>query len=246
MAKEGKPFLIVADDFGQHPAVNRGVYKAADARAITGADLIVVDVMSTTQQVQQAVRTLRRDYPAIGLGLHVNIFPDITERVSAPEVFGLLEQRDNGDLLRRLIPATRQQLAMFRETTGDDPENVSTHDHAHMDLAGNVFPQFAEILGEEGLDLSAASVRGIHTLPIRHARATTLLQGEPPKTPEVFRRELVDLRNTEPRTLELIAHPGDYPKTSEDPFESDFTLEARVRDLEGLIQIVDSDVIYQA
>lgn len=94
--------VIVADDFGLHPAYDRGILEAAGAGAIDAASLMV---LRGTERVGELVAT------GVEIGLHL-------------EAAGVGEELDEGGLLA--------QLAEFERVVGRGPDYLDGHHHCHV------------------------------------------------------------------------------------------------------------------
>lgn len=238
MANEiGGYFIAVADDVGQHPSVNRGVFRAAEQGAISAAD-----VMMATQWSGEACTQLKRNYPDVNVGLHIEVFPEMHPLEASPKVFSLRGQRNKpSELIIPLVRQTRDQLHRYQDRMGNNPLHISTHDHAHLDLSGKIYEDFLDVLGEEMGSLSTSVIRQHHTTLVRHTTLTSMQQGEAPLTPAAFGVLLASIYAGD-KAVELCTHPGmnDHPDKQ---IQSDFTLDMRARDLDSLLAIASSRVV---
>ncbi len=221
--KERKVMFVV-DDLGLHPATDRATYRAAGGGAVTGADL-----MMNQPRTKTALREMQ-DYPDVSIGVHINIFPGSAIRANTPDA--VVFRRNPSERMGLLIAQSKDQIKRYQDETGKNPDHISTHNHTHLDMDGNVFPQFVDavldVVGEGN-----TVVRGQDTDQIRHCRVATLSKGIPPLSPEAFE----NLLRTSPdngRPLELLVHPGLPPEKGEVPLDDEYSLDLRVFDLHAV------------
>jgi|SRR5881628_559821 len=106
MTARAKLLIVTADDFGISPGVNRGVVEAHRDGILTSASLLV------NRPACEAAVALGREYPALSLGLHLELDPDGPERVPAE---------------------LERQLARFVELVGAPPTHLDSHHDVHRD-----------------------------------------------------------------------------------------------------------------
>lgn len=106
-----KYLIFNADDFGASTGINRGVIQCHTRGVVTSASLMV-----TGRALAEAV-AMSRDYPALSLGLHW-------------DVWGEGEPFDITD-----IPAVQaelqRQLELFHRLLGRPPTHIDSHRHPH-------------------------------------------------------------------------------------------------------------------
>lgn len=117
-----KTCLVVnADDLGLSQGVNRGIITAHEHGIVTSASLMV-----RWPAASDASRYFR-DYPALGIGLHLDLGEWIWQRgewIPLYEVVSLDDEKAVRDEVFR-------QLAVFRDITGMDPTHIDSHQHVH-------------------------------------------------------------------------------------------------------------------
>lgn len=233
-----KPFLIIADDLGQHPAINRGIIKAISNQALTGCDVLLNEPYSI-----DIVKLIQSEFPDISIGLHINSFPDSPTLISSPMVYelrGLPYPKE--ELIVPLLRQTVMQIREFGDLFGKNPLHISTHDHAHTNRDGQIFESFIECVEKEIGSIDSVVIRGFHTIPVRHARNINLKRGIPPLAPRRFQQMIIDMPPHD-IALELLAHPALAKKSNEGDLYSDYSLDLRMIDLEGLLHITNSGII---
>ncbi|HSX08556.1 MAG TPA: ChbG/HpnK family deacetylase [Candidatus Saccharimonadales bacterium] len=230
--------MPIVDDFGLFSATDRATLQAAEEGLVTGAD-----VMMGQPTAKYAIDEMR-EYPDVSLGVHINFSPGVAQRSNGSEALAFRSDPEGG--MAQLITQTRRQIGAFQDMTGQDPHHISTHNHTHTNLGGQVFPQFIEaVLDTVGGD-GATLIRGVDTQQIRHCRATTLKQGQPPLSPKAF-GQLLQANEHVDKPLDLLVHPGLPLHPNQFVMLSDdYTLDMRQQDLAGLRTIIKSGVVEQA
>src|SRR5215469_12958669 len=165
--------MAIVDDFGLHPATDRGALYAAERGLITGAD-----VMMNQPTAAQAIFEMRQ-FPKVSLGVHINFSPGAAQRSNGREALAF-RSGPTSEGLKQLKEQTRRQIGAFQDMTGETPSHISTHNHTHTDLQGQVFQSFVETVYEAVDNIGDTMIRGVDTQQVRHCRATTLQQGKPP------------------------------------------------------------------
>jgi predicted glycoside hydrolase/deacetylase ChbG (UPF0249 family) len=66
--QQTRRLIITADDFGAHPAIDRGVTAGVEAGLVTS-----VSAMVTFDRAPEAIAALREKHPEIGIGLHLSL-----------------------------------------------------------------------------------------------------------------------------------------------------------------------------
>lgn len=122
-AMVSKRYLIVnADDFGQSPGVNRGIFEAHEHGIVTSASLMV-----RWPAAAEAAR-YSREHPKLSLGLHV----DLGEWVYREETWVPLYEVVPVDNIEAVKNEVARQLASFRRLVGKDPTHIDSHQHVHL------------------------------------------------------------------------------------------------------------------
>jgi len=117
---DGRRWLIVnADDFGQSPAINRGVATAFEHGIVTSASLMV------RWPASSAAADYARQHPTLSLGLHFD-FGEWSYRSDEWLPVYRVDMRD-------LKGEVRHQLETFQALTGQDPTHLDSHQHVHRE-----------------------------------------------------------------------------------------------------------------
>lgn len=233
-------FIVVADDGGLHPAIERGIKLAAEH-----GGLFCADYMIERENALPAILSLRQEYPNINIGLHVEIGQLNDYTMTAIAYF--CRWQPSARFQQTVLQATEYQIKSFQDKLGDHPVHLSTHGNIHMDHSDRPFPWFADRIRKlyEG-GISNILVRGIDTIPIRHTRAREMMRGKNPLTPSQFEQVLLQISPVPDKPLELIVHPASKGELSDPSFRAMYTLAARERDLDALIAIIRAGVIEEA
>ena len=118
-----KKYLIVnADDFGQSPGVNRGIFEAHEHGIVTSASLMV----RWPAAVDAA--TYSREHPKLSLGIHV----DLGEWAYRDETWVPVYEVVPVDDVEAVKNEAARQLATFRRLMGRDPSHIDSHQHVHL------------------------------------------------------------------------------------------------------------------
>ena len=129
--------IINADDFGLTESVNRGIIECHRRGAVTSSTLLV------NGQAAEAAASLLKDYPALGVGLHINLTsgPPILPGGKVPSLVG----EDGlfpgmGAMVRRLATGRARKAELAAEVRaqlekslalGIQPTHVDSHHHLH-------------------------------------------------------------------------------------------------------------------
>jgi predicted glycoside hydrolase/deacetylase ChbG (UPF0249 family) len=233
MSKEReKPIIIIADDAGSHPAIDRGI-------CITG-----VDFQIEQEGAVQAALALKRDFPHISVGLHVEIpgFDDF----SSTALTYFCRWKPNRRFQGLVTQSTEKQLTMFQDELGHQPAHLSAHRYINLDYRGNPFPWFVNLMENltEG-NLSTILVRGINTATIRLARGQELLLKRKPLTVGQFKKKLEGIAVEPYKPLELFIHPA-TKANADPPFRAIYGLGMREIALNALMAVVKGGAIEEA
>jgi predicted glycoside hydrolase/deacetylase ChbG (UPF0249 family) len=116
-------FLIVnADDFGQSPAVNRGIIEAHRKGIVTSTSLMV-----RHKAAPDAV-ALSRDYQNLSIGLHFDLGEWRLHNADWIPVYQVLQMDD----VRAVAEEAERQLTAFRQLVGHHPTHIDSHQHVHL------------------------------------------------------------------------------------------------------------------
>jgi predicted glycoside hydrolase/deacetylase ChbG (UPF0249 family) len=115
--------IVNADDFGLHPAVNRGVILGHEQGIVTSASLMV------RQPAAKAAADAVRVLPRLGLGLHVDL-AEYEYRSGAWRATYEVVPPEDADAVAAEVA---RQLDAFRRLTGRDPTHLDSHQHVHRE-----------------------------------------------------------------------------------------------------------------
>lgn len=133
--KAAMKWLIVnGDDFGFTNGVNRGIIDAHRRGILTSTSLLV------DRPACEAAIAAGREYPALSVGLHLELDPNVPERV---------------------IAEAERQLAQFVERVDAAPTHLDSHHDVHYDP--RILPQLRTWAASIGVPLRGQS-------PARHFR----------------------------------------------------------------------------
>lgn len=193
MAKTSKPrFLIVnADDFGYTSGVNKGIVKAHIGGIVTATSLM------THGLAAPEVSSLET-HPSLSVGLHFSLDhePDLARLVERPDELTAKE-------LTNVQGEFEQQLGLFRELTGREPDHLDFHKHRL-----HVHPQLAPFFEQQGRDLQVR-VRGLFGVGLIEDFFGWDDSGE--KDPELITPQRLTgiLKELPDGISELVCHPGE-------------------------------------
>ena len=127
-----KHLIFNADDFGQAPGINRGIFDCHINGVVTSTSLMV-----TGRAVEEAV-SMSLDHPDLAVGLHWDVWGE-----------------DEREFDTKDIPAVRdefcRQLDEFERVMGRLPSHVDSHRHAHRKK--HLMPVFRELVEPLGVPL---------------------------------------------------------------------------------------------
>jgi chitin disaccharide deacetylase len=116
-----RSLIVNADDLGLSQGVNAGILRAHAHGIVTSASLMVRQA-----RAQEAV-TLAAEYPALALGLHVDLGQwDYAGGEWVP-AYMRCEQTDE----TAVNCECRSQLEVFRALAGREPTHLDSHQHVH-------------------------------------------------------------------------------------------------------------------
>lgn len=187
-------YLVVnADDFGMSPGVSRGILAAHEGGIVTSSSLMVRPTAAGEAVV------MSRDYPALSLGLHVDLCEWVFEEGEwklSYEVVPLHDEAAVDDEVNR-------QLDRFRGLVGREPTHFDSHQHFH--LQHRVRERLMELAREIGVPLRHCTP-GLTYVGSFYGQTA---EGEP--NPDAITvGALIGVLNTLPGGIvELACHPGD-------------------------------------
>ena len=118
-----KRHLIVnADDFGQSPGVNRGIFEAHEHGIVTSASLMV------RWPAAAEAAAYSREHPRLSLGIHV----DLGEWAYREETWVPVYEVIPVDDIEAVKNEVTRQLVSFRRLVGKDPTHIDSHQHVHL------------------------------------------------------------------------------------------------------------------
>ena len=119
-----KRYLIVnADDFGQTPGINTGVFRAYEEGIVTSASLMV-----RWPAAAEAV-AFTSLHPGLALGLHVDLGEWVLEDGRWQPVYEVVRLDDPDAVKAEIV----RQIDTFQSLTGRSPTHLDSHQHVHRD-----------------------------------------------------------------------------------------------------------------
>lgn len=208
---ERRYLVVNADDFGMSLGVSRGIL-AAHAHGIVTSTSLMVRPPSSVEAV-----AMSREYPALGLGLHVDLceweYIDGDWRL----VYEVVPLEDEAAVADEVL----RQYERFRELVKREPTHIDSHQHFH--LRHPVRQRLLELAVGIGVPLR-------HCTPGLHY--VSRFYGQSPEgTPEadaITVGALVEILDKLPSgVVELACHPGDASDVSTH-YRSERAVEQRV------------------
>jgi predicted glycoside hydrolase/deacetylase ChbG (UPF0249 family) len=178
----GRVVLVVADDLGYDPAIDRGILEAHARGVVTATSALVDGPM--------AGAALAAAPPSLAVGLHVALPPGTTEADAGREI--------------------GRQLLLFEAIRGAPPAHVDGHRHVHAEP--RVLAALLRIAGPRGMRVRALDPAMRDRVRAAGARACDHFLGDaslrPCWTPERLLAAAADLPEG---TTEIMMHPGLRP-----------------------------------
>ena len=197
-----------ADDLGQSPGVNRGIFETYEHGIVTSASLMV------RWPAAAKAAAYCRSRPCFSVGIHF----DFGEwALQSSEWAPLYEVVPEGDRNAVKVEVARQLVA-FRKLMGRDPTHIDSHQHVHHEEAcRDIFLDLAIALAVPLRDFST-TVRYSGGFYGQTGRGTSLPQMITPGA-------MVDLiGKLEPGITEMGCHPG-YADDLQSMYRSERQLE---------------------
>jgi predicted glycoside hydrolase/deacetylase ChbG (UPF0249 family) len=116
-----RKLIVNADDFGQSPAINRGIIDAHQKGILTSASMMV-----RWMAAQQAA-ALARDNPRLSLGLHVDLGEWKCQDGDWHAVYEVTNLQDEQQVREEVA----RQLEQFQQLIGIKPSHIDSHQHVH-------------------------------------------------------------------------------------------------------------------
>ena len=115
--------IVNADDFGQSPAINRGIMAAHRGGIVTSASLMV-----RWDHAPEAIE-LARSCPRLSLGIHLDLgeWKYQAQDHEWKPLYQVVKPDDGAAALAEV----RIQLSSFRALVGRDPTHIDSHQHIH-------------------------------------------------------------------------------------------------------------------
>ena len=236
-----KSLILVCDDAG-YTSVNRGIQRLVDA---TGKP-VSAEFMITQPGAVESARGMGRE-PLVSRGLHFEISgitdADRFHLGKALMAAGTSLGEEAGIRAQATVDAP-QQLAIFRDALGVEPDHISTHGDFNVDKDGQVMPWWRDLVHKMFGDNPPPM-----QLDIKHVRHNKygwnrVGTRRPPLTPEEFGDVLRGVRDDHD-VIEFVMHPA-YPQTGDSPIDMLFDADMRIADLNSAIDIIRSGVIEAA
>jgi predicted glycoside hydrolase/deacetylase ChbG (UPF0249 family) len=190
---DGRYLVVNADDFGMSPGVSRGILAAHASGIVTSTSLMV-----RPRGAAEAVE-LSRDYPGLGLGLHVDLceweFTDGEWRL----VYEVVPLQNEAAVAAEI----QRQYECFRDLVGEEPTHLDSHQHFH--LRDSVRPHLTKLAKRIGVPVRQCTP-GLQYVSRFYGQSAL---GAP--EPEAISVDgLITVLSSLPSGIsELACHPGD-------------------------------------
>jgi predicted glycoside hydrolase/deacetylase ChbG (UPF0249 family) len=115
--------IVNADDFGLSDGVNDGILRAHREGIVTSTSLMV------RQPTARAAATAARDYPALSIGLHIDLGEWERRDGEWHPLYAWVDESDAGAVAGEV----ERQLAAFRALLERGPTHLDSHQHVHRD-----------------------------------------------------------------------------------------------------------------
>lgn len=119
----GARYLIVnADDFGQAPAINRGIIQAHEQGVVTSTSLMV-----RWPDAEEAAHYARARHD-LSVGLHIDLGEWYVEDGTWKPLYLVVPDEEEATLEAEVS----RQLERFGELVGREPSHLDSHQHVHL------------------------------------------------------------------------------------------------------------------
>lgn len=194
MPRSIERYLVVnADDFGMSSNVSKGILSAHAMGIVTSTSLMV-----RPPAAAEAVE-LSRDYPSLGLGLHV----DLCEWEFADGEWKLVYEVVPLDDTSAVVREIHRQYDRFRELVGREPTHFDSHQHFH--LKDSVRPHLMELATTLGVPVRHCTP-GLRYVSRFYGQSA---EGVPDPSAITVDALIAVLRALPEGVSELACHPGD-------------------------------------
>jgi predicted glycoside hydrolase/deacetylase ChbG (UPF0249 family) len=200
--------VVNADDFGQSPAINRGIVRAHEDGIVTSASLMV----------RQPAALEAARYAHASTRLSVGLHADLGGWACRDGEWSALYERVDLDDVPAVRAELEAQLELFRDLIGGNPTHIDSHQHVHRRRpTARPFKEVARRLG----------------VPVRHFSAAVAYCGsfygrtedDQPYSRGISVDGLIaTIRGLPEGTTELGCHPGDGERTDSYASERDAEL----------------------
>jgi predicted glycoside hydrolase/deacetylase ChbG (UPF0249 family) len=116
-----RSLIVNADDFGQSPAINRGIIRAYEKGVVTSASLMVL------WPATSEAATYARAHPSLSVGLHVDLGEWIYRAGRWEPLYERVSLRDREAVTQEVAC----QLDLFLHLVGVPPTHLDSHQHVH-------------------------------------------------------------------------------------------------------------------
>lgn len=128
MTTSTRAFILCADDFGLHPAVDEAVEQLCLAGRLSATSC-----MTNAPRWQQAAPRLKDLRPRLSVGLHFNLTESYGGSVPAQPLGTVIRQAYTGHWSAPQMRAMwEQQLDAFETALGTPPDFIDGHQHVHQ------------------------------------------------------------------------------------------------------------------
>jgi predicted glycoside hydrolase/deacetylase ChbG (UPF0249 family) len=115
--------IVNADDFGQSPAINRGIIQAHEQGIVTSASLMV------RWPAAAVAGAYARQRPCLSVGLHLDLGEWALRRGTWVALYEVVAQHDR----QAVADEVSRQLEDFQRLVGQPPTHLDSHQHVHRE-----------------------------------------------------------------------------------------------------------------
>lgn len=128
VSSSDRAFILCADDYGLHPAVDAAVQQLTLAGRLSATSC-----MTTSPRWTQAAPLLQALRPRLSVGLHFNLTESHGGTVPAQSLATVIRQAYTGHWSAAEMRAMwTQQLEAFEQALGTPPDFIDGHQHVHQ------------------------------------------------------------------------------------------------------------------